>query len=85
MTEKKEETDQILSEIEIDVWLDQIINKEGIFENPSKIIKVLATLIFNLRYDLTEFKDMLYNAIVAVQKNKQDREENLKDYGGYVS
>ena len=45
-----------LSEKEIDNALEKIIHTPGIFENPSHMIKLLAKLVYNLRFDLNELK-----------------------------
>ena len=57
MVDKEEKKlEKEVSEERIDKKLEEIIETEGIFDNPSHIIKLLAKLIFNLRFDLNELK-----------------------------
>ena len=52
-----------VSEERINEHLEEIMDTEGVFENPSHVIKILAKLIYNLRHDLvsliTELKAVL--------------------------
>jgi len=49
------------TEEEITEALNKIINCPGYFENPHDVLKMLAKLIWNLRFDLQELKTELIN------------------------
>ena len=58
-----ENEDREVSESEIDRDLEEIIAYEGIFDNPSKAIKSLAKLIYNLRFDHRQLIIKLKNVL----------------------
>jgi len=64
--------ERILSEDEINTALDKIINNEGVFENPSHLIRLLAKLIYNLRVDLDELREELIKQFKQIQSELEE-------------
>lgn len=67
-------SDKEVTEKQIDDTLQEILDESGVFDNPSHVIKLLAKLIFNLRFDLNELKLELINVL----KEDDDCEVNHK-------
>ncbi len=73
MDTKKENRN--ITEQEITDHLDEISEHDGIFENPSHIIKFLAKIVYNMRYDLMEIKKSVLEAIQEIMDEEQNKSE----------
>ncbi|MCP4648577.1 MAG: hypothetical protein GY853_00670 [PVC group bacterium] len=81
-----EEEERDLTEREMMEHLSKIADSEGIFENPSTVIRFLAKMLFNYRADfeflIIQLKDLMVG-LMEMESNKNP--ENKKDFGGMFS
>ena len=76
-------SDKDVSEKEIDDKLNEIMTFDGDFVDASKVIKLLAKLIFNLRYDLNDLKLELIKTLKEDNEcdiNHKEEEEDGRFY-----
>ena len=72
---KEEENEREVSEKEIDDHLDNIMNSDHIGD-PSHVIKFLARILYNVRYDLNDLKLQLIKTFKEEEEiERPEREE----------
>jgi len=81
-----EDGNRELSEIELQEYLTDVGNHKGDLLDIHKVVKIMAKLIFNLRYDLVELKIDLVRIVGNLKEEidtlKESSKYDKRDYGG---